>query len=202
MPAESRRIRSKQPAQTPPAGATVDRVKRAFAACAVAVVVAVAGCGSSGPGAGATDPATLAPLGAVAYASFEIAPQGSEKADFDAAFTKLLGSDPEAKLGAAFTEATQTSGKLDYETDVKPWLGDTVSAVVTRVGLRSADFALFAASTDDDKANAAIDKDLAGRHPQTRTYRDVSYELLDDGTANGVVSHFLVAGTEPAFHIA
>jgi hypothetical protein len=37
--------------------------------------------------------------------------------------TKLLGPNPEAKLGAAFTEATQTSGKLDYETDVKPWLG-------------------------------------------------------------------------------
>jgi hypothetical protein len=174
-------------------------VKRAFAACAVALLVAVAGCGSSGPGAGATDPATLAPPGALAYASFAIAAHGSENGDSDAAFTKLLGSNPEAKLGAAFTEATQTSGKLDYETDVKPWLGDTVSAVVTRVGLRSADFALLAASTDDDKANAAIDKDLAGRHPQTRTYRDVSYKLLDDGTANGVVSHFLVAGTEPAF---
>jgi hypothetical protein len=174
-------------------------VKRAFAACAVAVLIAATGCGSTRPGAGASDPVTLAPAGALVYASFDIAPQGPDRAGFDAAFAKLLGPNPEAKLGAAFTEATQTSGKLDYETDVKPWLGNTVSAVVTRVGLHSGDFALLVASTDDDQATAAIDKDLAGMDPQTRTYRDVSYKLLADGTANGLVSHFLVAGTEPAF---
>jgi hypothetical protein len=71
--------------------------------------------------------------------------------------------------------------------------------VVTRVGLHNADYALLAASTNDPKASAAIDKDLAGSNAEKREYRDVSYELMKDGTANGVVSHFLVAGTEPAF---
>jgi Protein of unknown function (DUF3352) len=173
-------------------------VKRAVAACAVAVLVALSGCGSVA-GTGTSDPASIAPPGTLAYASFALAPQGPEKADFDAAFGKLLGADPESKLGAAFTKAAQTSGKLDYLTDVKPWLGDSVSVVVTRVGLRTGDFAMLVASTDDDKAKAAIDKDLAGQHTDSRTYRDVSYKVLDDGTINGVVSHFVVAGTEPAF---
>ncbi|HEX4718194.1 MAG TPA: DUF3352 domain-containing protein [Thermoleophilaceae bacterium] len=175
-------------------------MKRAFLACAVAVLVAVSGCGSvAGTGAGTIDPATLAPPGALAYATFQVAPQGPEKANFDAAFSKLLGADPETKLGQAFTKAAQTSGKLDYQADVKPWLGDSISVVVTRVGLHDGDFAMLVASTDDAKAQAAIDKDLAGVHTDSRSYRDVSYEVLDDGTVNGIVSHFLVAGTEPAF---
>jgi Protein of unknown function (DUF3352) len=171
---------------------------RALAACAVAVLVAVSGCGSVA-GTGTSDPAALAPPGTLAYASFQLAPQGPEKADFDAAFGKLLGADPEAKLGEAFTKGAQTSGKLDYQADVKPWLGDSVSVVVTRVGLHDGDFAMLVASSDDAKAQAAIDKDLAGVHTESRSYRDVSYKVLDDGTVNGIVSHFLVAGTEPAF---
>jgi Protein of unknown function (DUF3352) len=128
-----------------------------------------------------------------------MAPEGSEKADFDAAFGKLLGPAPEAKLGAAFTKAAQTSGKLDYLADVKPWLGDTISVAVTRVAARDCDFAMLVASIDDEKAQAAIDKDLAGVHAETLDYRGVSYKRLDDGTVNGIVAHFLVAGTEPAF---
>jgi hypothetical protein len=173
-------------------------VKRVLAACAVAVLVAVAGCGS-GAGAGTTDPATLAPPNTLAFATFKLAPQGAERAGFEAAFGKLLGDNPEAKLGAAFTKAAQTSGNLDYLADVKPWLGDSISVVVTRVAPRDGDYALLAASTDDDKARAAIDKDLAGTHTEARTYRDVSYKVMDDGTANGLVSSYLVAGTEPAF---
>jgi hypothetical protein len=174
-------------------------VKRVAAACATAVLIAVAGCGA-GAGSGSTaDPVTLAPPGTLAFATFTLAPTGPEKAGFDAAFGKLLGPTPQAKLGEAFTNAVQTSGKLDYLSDVRPWLGDTVSVVVTRVAPRGGDFALLAASTDDQKAQAAIDKDLAGVHTETRTYRDISYKVQDDGTANGVVSHFVVAGTEPAF---
>src|SRR4051794_20859619 len=162
--------------------------------------MALTGCGSSaGTGAGTVDPATLAPPGSLAFATFELAPQGPEKAGFEAAFGKLLGPAPEARLGEAFTKAAQTSGRLDYLADVKPWLGDSVSVAVTRVAPRDGDFALLVASTDDGKAQAAIDKDLAGTHAQSRTYRDVSYKVLDDGTANGVIPGFLVAGTEAAF---
>lgn len=173
-------------------------MKRTLLACAAAVLVAVSGCGAN-VGAGAPDPATVAPPGALAFATFDMAPQGSEKAGFDAAFGKLLGPAPEAKLGAAFTKAAQTSGKLDYLSDVKPWLGGTLSVVVTRVAPRACDFALLAASTDDEKARAAIDKDLAGVGTVEKSYRDVSYKVQDDGTVNAIFSHFLVAGTEPAF---
>jgi Protein of unknown function (DUF3352) len=173
-------------------------VKRVFVACAAAILIAVAGCGSQAT-TGSPGAATLAPPGTLAFATFELAPQGPEKAGFDAAFGKLLGPTPEAKLGEAFTKAAQTSGKLDYLADVKPWLGDTVSVAVTRVAPHGGDFALLAASTDDGKAQAAIDKDLSSVHTESRSYRDVSYKVMDDGTANGVVSHFVVAGTEAAF---
>lgn len=172
-------------------------MKHVVIVCA-ALLVALAGCGSEQP-AGAPDPATIAPRGTLAFASFQVAPDGPEKADFDAAFGKLLGHAPEAKLGAAFTRAAQTSGTLDYMRDVRPWLGRTVSVVVTRVAPGGGDFALLAASTDDDAARAAIDKDLAGTDAVSRSYRGVSYKLLHDGTANGVVPNFLVAGSEAAF---
>ena len=173
-------------------------MKRVLVACALAVSIALAGCGSE-LRTGAPDPAAVAPRGTLAFASFEIAPDGPEKANFEAAFGKLLGDAPEAKLGAAFTHAAQTSGRLDYLSDVRPWLGRTLSLAVTRAGPDGCDFAVLAASTDDDAARAAIEKDLAGTSAVSRSYRDVSYKLLGDGTANGVVAHFLVAGTEAAF---
>ncbi|MFL5896142.1 MAG: DUF3352 domain-containing protein [Thermoleophilaceae bacterium] len=171
---------------------------RALSACAVVLAIAVAGCGST-TGSGPVDPATLAPATTLAYASFELAPQGAEKQGFDAAFGKLLGADPERRLGEAFTNAVQTSGRLGYDADVKPWLGETATAIVTSIGNERPDYALLVASTDDDKARAAIDKDLADAHAASRDYRGVAYKIMDDGTANGVVDHFLVAGTEAAF---
>jgi hypothetical protein len=141
----------------------------------------------------------LAPPGSLAFATLQIAPHGPERDGFDTAFGKLLGRAPDARLGEAFTEAASTSGRLDYLADVRPWLGDSVSIVVTKAAPRSADFALLVASTDDQKAQAAIDKDLAGQNARTRTYRDISYKAMADGTVNGIVSHFVVAGTESAF---
>ena len=173
-------------------------MQRVVAAFVFALTLAAAGCGSSAS-TSAVDPALLAPKTTLAYASFELSPQGDERADFDTAFGKLLGADPETGLGHAFTEAAQTSGGLDYESDVKPWLGDTITGIVTGLAGEHPDYALLVASTDDDKARAAIDKDLAGAHATERAYRDVSYKSMDDGTVNGVVDGFLVAGTEPAF---
>jgi hypothetical protein len=173
-------------------------VKRALALCGLAIALLAGGCGS-GAGSGAADPAKLAPAGTLAYASFEIAPQGPEKQGFDAAFGKLLGPDPQAQIAKGFVDAIKEHGsKLDYAQDVKPWLGDSVAAVLTGVAQNSADFAVLVASTDDDKARAAIDKDLQGATVITRSYRGVDYRVVDGHVANAVVDHFLVAGTEPA----
>jgi hypothetical protein len=131
------------------------------------LAVAVAGCGST-TGSGPADPATLAPATTLAYASFEIAPQGQEKAGYDAAFGKLLGADPERRIGEALTKAARTSGRLDYAADVKPWLGETATAILTSVGSGHPDYALLLASTDDAKAQAAIDKDLGGANAASR----------------------------------
>jgi hypothetical protein len=173
-------------------------VRGALSACAAVLAVAVAGCGSTA-GSGQTDPATLAPATTLAYATFELAPQGPDKAGYDAAFGKLLGPDPERQIGEALTKAAQTSGRLDYAADVKPWLGATATAILTSVAPDHPDYALLLASTDDTKAQAAIDKDLGGGKAAAREYKGVAYKVMDDGTANGIVDHFVVAGTEPAF---
>ena len=172
-------------------------MKRALWAAVIAAVFAASGCGS-GSGSGTTDPATIAPPGTLAYLSFELEPDDDERAGFDAAFGKLLGSDPSARVGELFTRAVQTSGRLSYEEDMKPWLGKTATVVVTKVGRRSADFALLVAAKDGDKARDAIAKDLASERNDGREHRDVEYRVMADGTANGVVEDFLVAGTEPA----
>jgi hypothetical protein len=174
-------------------------MKRAIAVCAAALALVATGCGSSA-GTGSTGPAAIAPAGTIAYASFEFSPDGAEKEDFDAAFGKLLGAEPETKLKRAFADGIKESGsKLDFEKDVEPWLGDVAAAVVTGVGPDGPDYAVLVASKDDDEARDAIDKDLAGRGSQQREYHGSEYRLLDDGTANGVVDHFLVAGTHAAF---
>lgn len=160
-------------------------------------LLALAGCGSSS-GAPA-DPASIAPAGTLAYASVTLSPEGAEGEELDAALGRLLGPAPETKLRLAFTKFAQTSGRLDYLTDIRPWLGDSLAVVVTRVGRREADFALLAESKNDDEAREAIEKDLAGRRPQSASYRGHDYELLDGEIANAVVGGFLVAGTEAAF---
>jgi hypothetical protein len=175
-------------------------VKRALALCALALALVAAGCGSSSSGSGPGDAAKLAPAGTIAYAGFQIAPTGPEKAGFDAAFGKLLGPDPATQMAKGFADAIKEHGsKLDYEQDVKPWLGDSVAGVVTGVSKESADFAVMVASIDDAKAQAAVDKDLQGSGATDRNYRGVDYKVMGDGIANGVIDHFLVAGTEPAF---
>jgi hypothetical protein len=175
-------------------------VRRALLACAAAVAIVASGCGSSTGAGGPADAADLAPRTTIGYASIDLAPEGDTKAGFDAAFGKLLGPDPEARLGKALTEASKEEGsKLSYEADVKPWLGRTATAILTGFARGEPDWAILLASKDDDKARAAIDKDLAGRQAVPATYRGVGYKVIDATIANGVVGHYLVAGTQRAF---
>ena len=175
-------------------------VNRVLAVFALLVAVVVAGCGSS-TGSGAEDPAKLVPAATIAYASFQFDPEGDNASDFDSAFTKLIGANPSEKIKRSFADAIkEEDSKLDYEADVKPWLGGTVAAALT--GFRSGsdpDYAVLVESKDDDKARDAIDKDTAGRQTAKREYHGTDYKLLEDGTANGVVDHYLVAGTEAGF---
>lgn len=162
------------------------------------LALVLAGCGSS-TGAPRVDPARLVPPRTLALATLNLVPQGSERADFDAAFGKLLGGSPEQKLGEAFTRAARTNSQLNYESDVKPWLGDSLSLVVTRVSRDKPEFALMAASNDDAAARRAIEKDLEGSGAGSATYRGVDYRVMNDGTVNAVFERFLVAGSEPTF---
>jgi hypothetical protein len=163
----------------------------------IAAAAAIAGCGSSS-GSGDTDPAGLVPASAPVYLEAVVHPDEPEAADARAALGKVLrASDPGAKLVELLDRGGRREG-IRFAQDVEPWLGDRVGVGVLTFRREAADTVAIAASTDNDKAQDAIDKLLQGG--DKRTYRDVDYTFdADDETAAGLVGDAVVIGTEPGF---
>jgi hypothetical protein len=164
----------------------------ALAVAALAAAAAIAGCASSS-GAGGTDPAGLVPASAPVYLEAVVHPAGDEAAEARAAMAKILRtSDPAGKLVAAFDGH---SGDVQFARDIEPWLGDRVGASLLSVSGDRPDSVVVAASTDDGKAQEAIDRILAGGDKQT--YRDVDYTYdAHERSAAAVVGGAVVIGTE------
>jgi hypothetical protein len=161
---------------------------------------AIAGCGSSA-GGGATDPAGLVPASAPVYLEAVLRPDDQEAGEARTALSKVLRtSDPGAKLAELIDRGGHRDG-VTFADDIEPWLGDRVGVAALTFSRERADTVAIAASTDDAKAQAAIDK--AQRGGDKRTYRDVEYTLdPDDGTAAAVVGDAVVVGTEPGLKAA
>jgi hypothetical protein len=177
---------------------TLPRAPRRLLALAVAplaAAAALAGCGAS-TGAGATDPAGLVPASAPVYLEAVLRPDDQEAGDARTALGKILRtSDPGAKLTELIDRGGQQAG-IRFAEDIEPWLGDRVGVAVLSFARERADTVAIAASTDNAKAQAAIDKLQAGG--DKRTYRDVEYTFdADDDTAAAVVGDAVVIGTEP-----
>ncbi|HEX2105597.1 MAG TPA: DUF3352 domain-containing protein [Solirubrobacteraceae bacterium] len=177
----------------------VPRRLLALAVAPLAAAAAIAGCGSSG--AGETDPAGLVPASAPVYLEAVVNPDDQEAGDARAALSKILRtSEPGAKLVQLIDRGGRREG-IRFEQDIEPWLGDRVGVGVLAFARREADTVVVAPSTDNDKAQEAIDKLLEGG--DERTYRDVDYLVDgDDGTAAGIVGDAVVIGTEPGFKSA
>jgi hypothetical protein len=176
---------------------------RAVPLALISLALFAAGCGGSSA-SGGDDPASAVPAGASIYADATLRPEGSLREDALAAAGKILRtSDPEGKIRELVADAFAESEdpKLDYERDVAPWLGEKVAIwLAPTSGEEDFRGAIVATAKDEDEAQAAIDRAVAGSDKtfSKRTYKDVEYQASTDSAA-GIVEGFAVFGTEPEF---
>jgi hypothetical protein len=177
---------------------------RAAALAALSLLAAiVVACGGGGAAAGDADPATAVPADAMLYTEFVVRPSGDVRDDALDALGKVLDTDdPSGRAKELIDRAfADEGGHLDYDKDVKPWLGDRAGAWL---GSRlDADGdptgAVIVATTDPDAALDAWHKSVSGRKLISHSYNGTEYEVEEDGYATGIVDDFLLGGPEPEF---
>ena len=164
---------------------------RGAALVAVTFVAACGGGGADGDG----DPASVVPADALVYAEATVRPEGSQREDALAGLGKVLRTDdPATRIQELIRGGV---ADLDYERDVKPWLGERAACWATREG---EDGVVVMAATDEDAAREALSRHLE-RHGQSlseRSHRGVDYVLgVSDRVAAVVVDGFAAMGSEP-----
>ncbi|MEA2284070.1 MAG: hypothetical protein QOJ21_113 [Solirubrobacteraceae bacterium] len=168
---------------------------------ALAAAGGVAGCASSSGAGGGPDPASLVPARATLYAEAVIRPDAAQAGGAEAALARILRTgDVPGTLSRLFDRAAQKHG-VTFAKDIEPWLGDRAAVAALSVGGPQTDAVLVAASSDDEKANAALQKILPGA--EQRTYRDVAYRVdAREHAAGAVFGSSLVLGTEEGLKAA
>jgi hypothetical protein len=152
-------------------------MKRALGSVTVVVVLAavLAACGNSGGKSDqAKKAAALVPSTALAYIDVAVNPSDSQKSDIDG----ILGKFPKASKknfdglkDDLLTKAVQNLG-LNYQQDVKPWLGDELAVAVMPNTPNPSPVGLIK-SKDDVRATAALEK--AAKSPDF----DATYKLIN-----------------------
>jgi hypothetical protein len=167
-----------------------------------ALVVACGGGGASGE----ADPASAVPAGAMLYSEVAVNPDGDLRDDALAAAGKVLRTeDPEGRIRELVDKALNEEGaKLDYDKDIKPWLGDRAGLWLDTHLDSDGDpgGAVVAAVTDQDAAVEAVHKGSTnvGDKLTKRSYNGADYEVDRDGDAFGPVGDdFIAFGPEAQF---
>jgi hypothetical protein len=175
------------------------RHRRAAALAATgALALGVAACGGDDESSGA-DPASAAPASAPIYFEAVVRPEGDLKSNAEAALGKILDTDDVgAEIEKLLDDGHADSG-LTYGEDIEPWLGERLGGFITGFSGDEPDMAIVVASTDDEKARAAIEKGSEGGEQQT--YEGVDYWVEGD-TVAGVTDGLAIFGTERAFRAA
>lgn len=184
---------------------TLLRAPRRAATVALAglALVPIAGCGGdeAAPGAGGGDSklASLAPASAPVYLEAAIQPDGKLKDDINGVIKKFApDQDIEKLTDLAFKDSTD---KVNFQADVKPWLGKRAGVFFTGVkpGSEDPEGAALVEVTDTGKALETVKKGSKGPFSD-KEYKGTKYSLdASDDTANGIVDDTLVAGTESGF---
>src|SRR5205807_61107 len=123
----------------------------------LALVIALPACG--GKTNETKRAAGLVPSDALAYVSFSLSPSVSQKSHVGSVLQKLPKVARKSFDGLKdqlLTQAVKNVG-LDYERDVKPWLGSELALAVLP-GTPQPDVVALIRSNDDGKARAALDK--------------------------------------------
>lgn len=187
----------------PPLAALMRLVRVSALALLVLAAGVVAGCGGSSS-KGDADPARVAPKAAPIYAVATISPDGDQRDAVNSIARKLFGaSDPGKTISQGIQRSLNRSsdlGKLDFQKDVKPWLGRHAAVTVTRIqsGRRRVTGAVIVASKDLDATRAAVKKAEQGQRISRASYRGVAFDVdQSDQSATGIVGDFLVQGFQP-----
>jgi hypothetical protein len=180
---------------------------RAVSLAALAFLAAlVAACGS-GASSGGADPASAVPANAPFYVEAVVRPEGDLRDDaLDAAGKVLRTDDPSGRISELIDQALKSDNgaKLDYDKDIKPWLGERAGAWFSDFGENGngdPKGAVMVAVTDQDAAQAAVEKGRkqSGDKLTDRSYDGTDYQLDQDGTATGVTEDLLISGPEAEF---
>jgi Protein of unknown function (DUF3352) len=163
----------------------------------------VVACGS-GAASGDADPASAVPGNAMLYAEVAVRPEGQLRDDaLDATGKVLHTDDPEGKLRELLDKALaeQEDADLDYDRDIKPWLGERAALWLSTRTDSEGDpsGAAVVAVTDSDAAMQSIRKGATsdGEKLTDRSYKDVDYVVDSDKVAAGVAEDYLLIGPEP-----
>jgi len=173
-------------------------------------LLALAGCGDSGSdGGGEASLASIAPPTAPIFIEGTIQPKGQLQRDVEAAVKAIAGiDDPGAEIIAKLEEEADEEGEpLDYETEIKPWLGDRAGMFLDEFdGEDFQQFAVAIETTDPDAAQSFIEKQAdADEDPvEDASYEDVEYKIdAADESVYGIVDDLVViAEKERAFKAA
>ena len=137
-------------------------MKRALGSLTAAVLLTtvLAACGNSGGKSNeAKKAAAMVPSTALAYVSMTVDPSNSQKSDIDGILAKFPKASKKTYDGLkedVLTKAVQKLG-LNYQQDVKPWLGDELALAALPNTPNPSPVGLIK-STDDAKATAALQK--------------------------------------------
>jgi hypothetical protein len=179
------------------------------ALCLATLGLIVSGCGST-TGSG-SDPASVVPESSFIYAEATIDPSGSQEEAVRSILADLPGTGaPQERLENLIRKAAASdkTNKLDWDKDVKPWLGDKVAGFVARgagsFAKGEVPAAVLLATKDEGAARDALEKakDSTAAH---KRYRDVEYIVETDNgdlTAEGVVDGFVVLGSDAGMQAA
>jgi hypothetical protein len=136
-------------------------------AAAVAVVAAVGG-GAYGVGqlmSGGESAASAVPADAIAYASVDLDPSAAQKLEAVKIFRKFPGLRSELKISSrddlrktAVDQLVKESGcrGVDFDTDVKPWIGNRLAVAAVPGGDSGVLPLLVLQVTDEDKARQGV----------------------------------------------
>lgn len=170
------------------------RTKLVIAGIVVVVGAGIAAVALGLVGGSDSDAANLVPEDALAYVDVSLNPPLSQKRAIGS-LAERLPEDAQKKLTEAIPKGLNSMFEeidLDYEQDVKPWLGDEIAGFAQ--GADGTGAALLA-TTDPDAAVAAatkaVEKDMGAL--KDATHREVTYSASKEA-AVAIVGEYLVVG--------
>jgi hypothetical protein len=181
--------------------------RRALLGAALALSLPLAACGSDSSGGGGPDPASAVPAKAPVYVEITVRPEGDLKDNALNVAGKLLATDdPEAELKKLLEDSGSSTDTADvnYDEDLKPWLGQRVGFFVTELKDSDVEGALVLQTTDTDKAKESLDREIrepakSGEPAPKVTesqYNGETIAVSDDDDAQAVVDDFALVGSE------